>query len=526
MTAQPQPEYSSIRPHVTEELTGGAYRVQWSEAYATPGTPQVRGELTLEHNPDLYPLKARGYAYDVGEYWRLQYHPALFSNLARPRRTLCATPFRVERPELPEWADHRDADAADRAYDLCRRMLFEAQSRPWEFTKAIREASLSQQVSGFYLGEAVASRRWMKLEGEACAREYLFFGLPQFRAPWTVEAWITQREVLVGVILCDAQVSEYDGTQGYRRVVIPAAKLVHCASEEVGFNPEGVSAIRPVFNAVNRLLDLDDAERLNVELYATGELFFEDALGKCSEPDKAKLANYIATRRASHGGGAVLPQGVRATYSSPSSSMPDLQPIRDAEHRSIDRATESEHRGIAEAGSGGAYAARSEAADDARDGLDYLAQEWIAGFLQRWFALAIRVNFPHDVAAGRIYLPSVKWGVVEERDVNKWLATVVQAWESGLLSHPTLGPVLADQLDVPFPGDTTNAPAEAPGTPGDAATSGQMLDPAEVMQRWSLSRGTVLRLLKTKQLRGGKLGSRWRVDANSVEEYLRGRMGS
>ena len=46
--------------------------------------------------------------------------------------------------------------------------------------------------------------------------------------------------------------------------------------------------------------------------------------------------------------------------------------------------------------------------------------------------------------------------------------------------------------------------------------------PSEVAARLRVSTDTVMRLLRTEQLRGEKVGRQWRIHEDAVREYLKG----
>jgi len=503
------------------DLVGGDFAIAWSDEMGQPGMPWSSGVLNLEHHPDLHPLRARGIGGNVGKYWKDQWLPQVRSPLTRPIRALIGLPWRLEQPEVPDWASLEDVRAARRQWELCQRVWHGWQSKRQTWNQTIREMVLTAQVAGFYWGEIVTQERSMELPSVGFPVRYQIPGLPRWRAPWSIQYWLTQKERPVGVIASFSQASDYDSGVGDSWVVIPWAKIVHVGAEQIGSALEGFSSLRSVNNLLEMLKDTYRLRALAIEVNGVGELFFKLSEGGVDAVDEEKLRDYIRFRKSAQVSGAVLPNGVEPHYGSPSATMPNLEPVVDGLTRDIMLGLDSEDRLIAVMDTG-AYAARESASADARDQYDYLASELVAGPLEQCLEAAVRINFPADVAAGRTFIPRVDWGVAETRDMGDWVSTVALARQAGILDDPVIGPGVREQLDLPASGDVAGdgeTLEDAPG-PEDDPLSGQWVSPSAIAMAWGYAPGTVTGWAKKGLIRGRKIGPHWRIDASDVKRFL------
>ncbi|MGB1275725.1 MAG: hypothetical protein ACPG77_08245, partial [Nannocystaceae bacterium] len=93
-----------------------------TEEIGQPGLPWSGGRLRLEHSPDLQPLTARGRGGDPGEYFAIARSTAqVRAALSEAVTSVAATPWRIEEPQLVEWADCNHVHARARHWAFCQR---------------------------------------------------------------------------------------------------------------------------------------------------------------------------------------------------------------------------------------------------------------------------------------------------------------------------------------------------------------------------------------------------------------------
>lgn len=497
-----------------DPLTGA---IDWTAPISQPGLPWQGGRSALETRPDLQPEEARGWG-APGKYWASQYLPEVQSSIQRPLRALAALPWRIEEPELPDWASRRMMAAKARQWALCQRVWWWATQRDRRaFTRLLREVIITAAVEGFYLGEVVCDER--RLDFEGFDARYWVPRLPQYRAPWTVRYWLQCHEEPVGVILDASNATDYAGSVGPAWAVLPWRKIVHVAAEQVGTNLEGVSWLRPVYNLIRMMQQTWSVEALGQEVNGVGEMVIKLPEGVATDSrDAATYRQHIQKRKAAQAGGLVVTHGTEVDILSPQNTVPDLSPMRSGLAQSIMLGLNSADQLIAVNGTG-AYSAREEATADARDSYDYLAQEYPAAALEQLFDRSIAANYPGDYAEGLVFAPRVMWGNVETRDVGDYIATVALAVGAGLADPAAAKRVVTEMLDLPL-SDAVSDSGDAVG-PGDDAGSGVFQGTAEVAQRFGVRPSTIVRWAKKGLIRAHPVGGRYRVDVDSVEDLVR-----
>lgn len=453
-------------------LSDGRYRVEYRHRDGQPGLPMSSGVLLLDTHPDIRGGRARGRNGQPGRYWELRNLPHVQSALSRPIRALSGTPWRLDDAPMPPWADAHDHAAAKRQRELCERIFWAWEQQPGGFAQYVTEVLWTTLVCGFSWFELVSEDAIWTLESVGFPLRYQCPRLPEWRAPWAIDYWLTDREHFLGVVASFHNATDYSGGTGKSHVVIPREKILHVANEQIGSNFEGRSSLRSVYNFLLMVRQAYQLQALAVEVNSLGELWFKltgDA--NLSPAEEAWLERYIKTRKASHVPGGILPPGVEVEYGSPKDRMPDMGPIIEGLERQIALGLDNDDKLIA-LGKAGSYAAKDVATDESRSSFNDLARQFITTPLKDVLRRFICVNFPHDAAAGRVFVPRIVHGEVEERDTEKWLASVALARETGLLADPEFGDIVREELQLP-PRDVDEAEEDVVPEAG--------LDPAEAV---------------------------------------------
>ena len=447
----PPPEFppSVTIPHTDDAIEwsfeGDSLIVDFSRLQGIDGTPQVNGWITLEKHPDLQPFRARGIGSDPGIFYRLSTDcPQVTAALDGPTNAVVSAPYRVEAPELPPWADDEDLAASARQLEYCQRVFWR-----WgrnNFRRYLREVFRTAPISGFYVGEIVADL--VDIDGT----EFLMPHLPAYRAPWTVRKWINQGETLRGIQFNFTGTDSFGGfgADGQSRVVIPIEKLMHIASGQVGANWEGVSWLRPVWQHIKMLQSLLQTWALSTEINGVGTMIVTTSESApiavdASDLIEEHLGNYAAEDVPTIN----LPPGMDIKHISPQQQIPDMTAHVIVLERMISMALKNSHSLIALQKTG-SFAARADASSEARDGWKFIADEFISNPIEtQIFERFIRINFPEDVAAGRIFVPQLNVAEVAARDPKEAIDTIAAAAAAGLLDHPEFGDVIRGIVGLP-----------------------------------------------------------------------------
>lgn len=482
------------------DLYQGSYATPWSERLGQPGIPMSGGQLRLEYNPRYLPVQARGQGSDVGAFWRLSKMPQAQRALKGPADAISGSSVRLEAPPIHDWQEGEDASRARQfQLELCQRAMAQWQT-PTEdgsgWRRFVREILFTAPVCGFAWFEILADTHQVDLGlyevtrragGQpqrrrvgSVPRRVLIPRVPEWRAPWAVQYWLTQQERLVGVDARFDQSSDYRGTQGRYRTIIPREKILLVTHRRVGSNFEGTSAFREASEFLTMLQASLRTEALAVEINGLGELVIyeppEGGFNKTADGDGAsdyqRVQDYLNHRSTKIGNGLILPHGSRAEVLTPQSQMPDLGPMQDRLERMIMMGLDAESTLIATQGHG-SYAARADASAAARDTYDAVFQELIADPVERLWAQMIRINFAEDWNKGLRFVPQLCIGQVEERDNSAWLGAIKTAADAKAI---TLGiedeDVIRDLLDLPALTEEARA-ARGQGS-GDMAPSDKL----------------------------------------------------
>jgi len=502
------------------DLLTGEYEVNWLAPLGRTGMPWSGGRLFLERNPKYHPVTARGQR-QPGLYWELQYLPQVQTALRRPMRALTALPYRIEPYEMPEWSSDEDYAAAERQWALGQRVWLAITADRQRFSRCIREIFMTAAIGGCYLGEIVCDERVLDIEG--VPMRYWIPRLPEMRSPWTISYWLTQDERPVGVVLDASSSRDYSGGGGSSQVVIPWRKLIHVASEQTGSNLEGVSWMRPVIQLIQLMQQSWVTLGVANEVAGIGEpwLILPEGMS-AADPVAEMWRTHIQRRRTTQAGGGVLPAGSTIEVVSPQASMPNMDSTMAMLNRDILMGMDSIDTTIATDGVG-SYAAKVEGGAEQRDGLDYVAQEYAAFPLEQLLQRAIEINFPGDVAAGRVFGPRVQWGVIEERNNEDYVNAIVVAYQGGILTEQDMAaarPVIRELLDLPSPdSEAEGGQADAAG-PEDDLRSGQFIGTPEAAAMFGVKPSTINGWRRRGLIRAQKIGGRWRVDTASVRALI------
>ena len=418
---------------------GETYEVDFAERKGTPGMPWSLGRLRLEHHSGLQPFQARGLGSDPGLYWQMRSMPHVTSALMDYISALAGVPWRVERPDMPEWVlrDPKKVDAVERQFRFCERLWSEWDSADADrnFNEWVMELLQYALICGFCLHEIVADRQSWNLDGTS--REYLVPRL-ELRAPWTVYEWLLSEEKPIGVVQQLMHVIDSDGKSGDWQVVIPWDKLLHFSILSAGGSDlEGFSLfVRPAYNPLQMLQEFLQLQCLAAVVNGVGtiEVYKHDP----NVPDMSKevrsiLEEHLMSFRAGHVPWLIPPPGYRLALHSPQNLVPDFTPQIAMLERISMLAVGQSHKmiGLFQHGS---FAARDSAEDSARILYEYPARR-IAKLFERLFSRAIAMNFPADAAQGFIFPPAVRYTQVRQRDNRAHAETLREYVDAGLLTQ-------------------------------------------------------------------------------------------
>ena len=442
---------------VETEFQGSSLRVDYGVVQGMDGTPTSRGWITLEKNPSIVPLKARGILTDPGVFYTLaQNSPEVSAALDGPTNAVVSAPFRVEAPPLPPWAGPEDELARDRQLEFCQRVFY--RWTPNRFKQYLREVFRTAPVQGFYTGEITAE---LVNDGE---RDWLMPNLPQIRQTWNVWEWIHQEGNLRGIWYRYFGTDSFgvSGVDGETSVKIPIEKLLYIGAGRVGSNWEGVSWLRPVWMHIKMLQKCLQLWALACEVNGLGILVaYSPSAGQAIANDYNDIMDEFAGNTAAEDVPyIVLPPGVDLKHISPGQQIPDMTPLIIILERMIAKALKNSHSLIA-LQKAGSFAARSDASSEARDGWKFIAEEFISGPIEEQiFRRFIEINFPEDAEAGRIYPPELRVADTSVKDPTAVVETTAKAMESGLLDHPEFGEHFREILGLPrakeVPADDVN----------------------------------------------------------------------
>ena len=422
------------------DYQGESLKVDFSHFQGVSGCPTYNGWISLEHNPDLVPFLARGSWSTPGKFYRQAVStPQVGAALDPAISAIVAAPYTVTATKLPPWASQIDKDVQSKHLEFCQRMLLSWPRN--KFRAYLREVLWTAMVMGFYLGEITAQRDKFG---------YLMPNLPKWRAPWAVQRWITQLDDLRGVEFNFGGTDSWGRTteSGKNRIIIPKEKLMHVVSNQIGNNFEGISFLRPISVYIDMLADAMRVWALANEVNAVGTMVgTEDpsATVDLLAVLKEQLGNYSAVDIPFF----ALPSGAKIEHISPQSQLPDLSAYILILERFIAMSLGNSHQLIALQGAG-SFAARKDGSEESREAWRFLGDTFINNPIEtQLFERFLRINFPEDVAAGRLYVPQLGVQNILTEDVPAIVKSTIEARDSGLLEDPILGPHFREKLGLP-----------------------------------------------------------------------------
>ncbi len=397
--------------------------------------PWAWGMLELEDNAAISVKPGLG---KPSIWWDLKRDPLIGGMHRRFVSILAGTPYRVDKPELPEWSkgDPIATYCRDVQHAFCARMF-----HAWEnegrggFKRFVRESARTVPIEGWGWWELCAHTKRLDLGPGLGSHQVLMPELPKWRAPWSLWWWLTQNEALTGIVAGFGYSTDYGQSPGAFQVAIPAEKILHVSTGQIGSNHEGVSWLRDLYNTLNGKWDGFNLEQLAYEVGAVRELFFKTGeAGAGDGKNHTNLENYVSHRKAQHAPGGVLPPEVEPLWSP--TDMVDFSPMMDRHNRDCTLAWGQDDRLMATDGTG-SYAAREIASSDSRDGLDEPIGEMVTEPVKEVFTRFIQASFPSMVALGHCYPPDLGYGQVEEMDQGAYVVTLATAVPAGLVGKWT-----------------------------------------------------------------------------------------
>lgn len=414
-----------------------------TKEYGQPGVPWASGKLDVEKNQELEPWLARGLGNDTGVYYDLINTPIVEQSLSKPVRAIAATDWRVEK--------HKPSNLYGKRKIEKHHKLISAVIDRWgqyRIIKAVEEILLNVPVAGFCLWEVTYERVTLNI-GQG-TRTYWLPKIPKIRLPNTVEYWLTCREDFKGVIFRYDHVTDYDGTTGVNRVVVPASKLLHIANKQSGSNLEGRSSLRPCYSQILMLRALQQLQMLAIEINGLGDVVVT-LPQRISNKDKEALQRHLANVVARLVPYTLIPYGAEYSRTSPNTTTPNLQPVIDAVKSDIALALDNIGDLIGLVTKGGSFAMKETISEDAAKSLDYIVNVLISGPIEEQiFLKTLELNYPEDKLTGYA-VPHLVCGNVSERDTGKWVENVVKANGNAavLYNNDDIGKAVRSALDLP-----------------------------------------------------------------------------
>ena len=396
-----------------------------------PGMPWRSGRSTWETHPEL--RSAGGGT--PSRYWDIRNDPVVRGMLRKAALNIGAQPFRLVAADLPVWLEGNAE--AERARDLqhayAERILWrwkQQGARGW--MRLVRNILNTVPVEGFAWFEIVADTRTLSIPGLGEHSVLWPDAPPEWRAPWSIRYWIMEDERPLGVVANFSQSSDWDGGTGDSWCVIPADKILHITTEQVGSNLYGESWLRPVYEMVKAKRRLNTVEMVSKTINGVGELFFKISEGvTLSTSDQTTLNQYLTGRNAAAAGGMILPPGVEVMRLD--GELVDHSALAKRLDQQISVALNQDDRLMALQETG-AMSARETASSDASDVFDALCGELIAEPVADLLSRLISHSWPDLARIGWVFTPRLVWHDEGETDVTAHLTNLSTAVDSGLLT--------------------------------------------------------------------------------------------
>lgn len=399
------------------------HEADMSQAAAWSGIPSSYGKIRLEQDPELVPMRARGYGGNPGLFYDLLNSSEVESALEEYVSAVVSAPYSLEPAEVPPWFVEDEAHllAAIRHYEYAQRVWYEwtRAGLPRDLWTMASELARTTPVFGFYVGEIVAVPYVWQLTGDPYPRVYWVPKPLEWRAPWTVCEWLLQADRQVGVVLNNTYQVMSDGKVGKFQIALPRRKYIHVQGRMLGPNPEGRSHLRCVYENVQMLRDAKEIEALSIEANGLGTMVVQDGtssddpLGGMGKGQRDAIEDHLSNYNARHVPWLLLPRGVDAKVLSPSASIHEMGGPITRHERSIAFGLGSEGRLIGTQ-KHGSHAARESASNDTWRPYSHAANGYVARPIQELIRRMTVWNFPEDVVTDRIYASYVRVGRVEK----------------------------------------------------------------------------------------------------------------
>lgn len=509
------------------DYLGKSWEVDLSETLGQPGLPWSSGLLRVERNPELHPLQARGLGSNPGVFWELRNNPQVQAAVSPPVQAVASAPYRLGRPELPDWADELDELALERQYALQQRVWWDwtrEDGRP-TWRACVEDNLLTAIICGFSWAEILAEQQFLQLPGDASPQLYYVPDLPEWRAPWTVRYWIVQAGRVVGIDASFSGSLSNSGSprMGDYRVVYPQGKYVHITADDVSSNPEGRSWLRPAYPHIGMLRDGEQVDALAVETNALGTIVIkQDKERPFADEERERLEEHLDNYAARHVPWVVMPPGGEYEVKSPLTQLPQLGSHLDRLERVVLMSLKGSHQLIA-LQKAGSYAAREDASREAREALSYIVARYIQPIWGQVMGAIIKANWPEDWAAGRIYVAPLLVGDMTASNAPERVGALAQAVTGGLLTWtPADEAALRSELSLsPNPTGVAGDLSQADDAQRQVLAAGdRLVSTREAAETLAISAATVVALIRAGELTGVRSGSRWKVTWSSVLDYL------
>lgn len=424
-------------------VQGVEYEVDLSKEVAWDGMPWASGRIIIEQNPQLYPLWARGFGRDPGVFYELLNTPTVETAIEKMVGAVQGAPIGLTPPTIPSWLDtENNRLRMAQQWEYCQR-VWHAWTRPeteYDLSLWTSWNLRTTPLMGFSLWEVVAEPVLWQLVGDPVPRIYWVPSLPLWRAPWSVDRWIQQRDDIVGVILRNSQQSNLNGEVGPSRVALGADKMLLVTARQMGKNPEGRSHLRSSYQSIKMLRNDTSIESRARQVNGLGTMVVKMGEAGANKEMQDQVKTHLSNYEAKHVPWLMLPQDWDMQMLSPQSATSDFTPSINRNKLDVAMAlsAESSFIGLLKHGS---FAARNSAAQDEWRPFTQIARDYIAEPLTGFLSRFVRANFPD----GETFSPRVTYGRVEKMTVTD-IADV--AAKMGLQDDPQVQAYIKKQMGL------------------------------------------------------------------------------
>lgn len=392
--------------------------VSWVKNIGRPGLPWSRGTLRLEHHPDLTPVLARGRGTDVGALWKLRSMPQVADTIEPIIGTAKSAPWRIEPNEAATGETPNPLALEQHEWCLRSWRQWTKSGLRYGWDRWIEDLLRFCLICGFYVGEISLNRR----------KDHL--NLPMLRAPWTIDEWILQGEVPIGVVQEFSDTATTFGGDTKTQVVLPWEKILHVPFRPAGPSDlEGYSLIRPAYTPLTMLIDTYRIQGLSISINGMGTWKLSQSTDRPFTPEeKEDLMEHFGNYEGGHVPWVIMPPGGDAVLMTAQAGIVDLSSAIITLERSAGMALGSSHKLIA-LHQHGSFAARSSASEEQRDNFDAFGK-LCSTAAQRLFAKGLQAKYG---VRSEIFPPKISHSAIEERDNSKRAATIIGLVQAGII---------------------------------------------------------------------------------------------